>query len=249
MFGEKARLAWKRAGQEWRQYGDRDILSYENHHVVLNSQEMHQEAARKLLARLDALSPGLREKAHKEKIDRLKPAERMALDTPPAKRTPKQFRLASEAEEKLKVTHKEVAMRLEGPKHAEAMDLARKIEEHEQWINSVSRDRAIVNFDYWRLRAEVEQSDQALSARKLIHQGDQAYTKADLGTARAAYEQGLAGWRKVLDDFPKLKDDITTQDDMIDIIKRYRHILNQLDIPFPKHFILQDIINVSKRPL
>ena len=178
VFGEKARLAWKRAGQEWRQYGDRDILSYENHRVVLNSQERNEEESRKLVARLNAMSPGLREKMHKEKHDRLTPAQRKALDTPFTKRTPKQYTLVAEAEEKLKVTHKEVAMRLEGPQHAEAMDIARKIEDLEQKINMVRNDRTIVNFDYWRLRAEVEQSDAALSARKLIHQGDLA--KADL---------------------------------------------------------------------
>ena len=36
---------------------------------------------------------------------------------------------------------------------------------------------------------------------------------------------------------------------MGDIIKRYKHILNQLDVPFPKKFILQDCIDKSKRPL
>ena len=132
-------------------------------------------------------------------------------------------------------------MRLEGAQHTQAMDIARKIEELERKINMVRNDRAIVNFDYWRLRAEVEQSEQALSARKLIEQGNRDYANARLLAARAAYEQGLAAWRKVLDDFPKLKDDTSTIDDLGDIVKRYGRILNQLDLPFPTNFILQDV--------
>ena len=89
VFGEKARLAWKKAGQEWRQYGDRDILSYENHHVVLNSQEMHQEAARKLLARLDALSPGLaREVRTKRKSTASSPPNAWPWTLPPQSEPP-----------------------------------------------------------------------------------------------------------------------------------------------------------------
>ena len=93
----------------------------------------------------------------------------------------------------------------------------------------VSFPRAIVNFDYWRLRAEVEQSDQALSARKMIYQGDRTFHKGDMVAARAAYEQGLAGWRKVpvasqgegfpicawLSQATHLFDEITPGDDLV----------------------------------
>jgi hypothetical protein len=54
-------------------------------------------------------------------------------------------------------------------------------------------------------------------------------------------------WRKVLDKNPSLVPDQTAGDDLMDVIKRYRRILNQLDEPFPQPFILQDVIDQNQK--
>ena len=54
-------------------------------------------------------------------------------------------------------------------------------------------------------------------------------------------------WRKVLDAHPEYVTDQTTGEDLMDMIKRYRRILSQLDEPFPEPFILQDVIDSYKR--
>jgi hypothetical protein len=89
----------------------------------------------------------------------------------------------------------------------------------------------------------MEQTAQALNARKLIHQGDRDFNDGDLLGSQKAYEQGMALWRKALDQFPELIGDRTMGDTLMDVIKRYREILGQLDEPFPKNFILQDVLD------
>ena len=142
------------------------------------------------------------------------------------------------------MTHDEVAKKIANKsKRAEAIKLAKDAADHEQTAVYIRRYREIVNFVYWRLRALVEQSDDAVEARRLIYQGDRALSEGDLVAARDAYRQGLATWRKVLNAHPELIPDQTTGEDLMDAIKRYRRILSQLDEPFPEKFILQDIID------
>ena len=252
-FGEVAKSAWVGAAQQWHRYGTEDIsTSYINEEtqepmvIRLNEEEMHEQAAKKLIAQLDAIQPGLREKIAAQKRDDLTASQREALDTPPEKRTGKQFELAAQAAEAVKVTHDEVA-RQTGPRRKEAIKLAQEAANHERDAMFIHRYREIVNFVYWRLRAEVEQTDEMLAARKLIHQGDQAYAEASLEDARNAYQQGLEGWRKVLDKHPSLIPDQTTADDLLNVIKRYRRVLSQLDEPFPEKFILQDVLDAQQR--
>ena len=92
-----------------------------------------------------------------------------------------------------------------------------------------------MNFVYWRLRGQVEQTDDMLTARKLIHQGDRAYAEGDLDRRPQRLPTGprTAG-AKCSTSTPSLVPDQTTGDDLMDVIKRYRRILSQLDEPFPR---------------
>ncbi len=157
------------------------------------------------------------------------------MKPPPEKRTSEQFQLAYEAEERLQVTHEDVARQIKGPQRAKAKKLAEEATKHEELATYINRYRDTVNFIYWRLRAQVEQTDEALNARKFIYQGDRAFRDGDLTAARTAYEQGFRLWRQVLDKFPALVEDDITGSDLMDFVKQYRKILNQLDEPFPKN--------------
>ena len=109
----------------------------------------------------------------------------------------------------------------------------------------INRERMKVNFDFWRTRARAEQTAECLAARKAIHDGDRAFAKGDLIRARPEYEEGLRGWRKVLDDpeFHALLDDVSLGGDLVDVIRRYQKCLDQDDQDLPDPFILQDVID------
>ena len=256
-FGEVAKEAWLTAANEWDRYGSEEIpTSFKNEKTLepvvirLGEEEMEEKTAKTLVEQLDAIQPGLREKivAGKRAND-LTASQRKALDTPPEKRTGKQFELAAQAEEAIKVTHDEVAHKTISSKHVEAKKLAKEATEHEQTAAYIRLYRNVVNFVYWRLRAQIEQTAELRAARQLVHQGDRAYSEGDLVAARNAYRQGLAGWRHVFDKVPSLVADQTTGEDLMEVIKRYRRILSQLDEPFPEKFILQDVIDARENRL
>jgi len=242
-FGEVARGAWIGAAKEWDRYGSVDIPTSYGVNIRLSEQERFEKIAKELVEKLEALQPGLREKIIQEKRAKLTDAQREALATPLKDRAEDQHKLAAEATEALKVTNELLARRITGPKRKEALELAKEATEAQQRADVIRRYRQVVNYTYWGDRAKIEQENDTLSARKLIYQGDQALAEADLTAARDFYDRGLATWRKVLDRFPVLIEDNTFGSDMIEVIGRYRRILDQLDDPFPKNFILQDVID------
>jgi hypothetical protein len=244
-FGEVARSAWATAAGDWHRYGAKDIAttfsdetSNEPIAVRLNDAELHDENARKLAAQLDAIEPGLRAKIAGERRDALTPSQRAALDTPIAERTGRDFQLAEQAELAVKVTHDDVAKRIKGPERAEAKRLAKEAQREESIAYDTRHYRGIVNFDFWRLLAQVEQTDLMIKTRQLLYQGDRAHADGDLIAAREFYEQGIDGWRRVLEKYPGLVSDQTTQESLENTVTRYRRILNQLDEPFPENFVL-----------
>ena len=149
----------------------------------------------------------------------------------------------------MRVTHEDVARQIKGPQHAKAKKLAEDATSHEETATYISRYRETVNFMYWRLRAQVEQTEEALNARKFIYQGDRAFRDGDPTAARTAYDQGFALWRQVLDKFPAFIEDDITGSDLMDLVKQYERILKQLDEPFPAKFPLQDVVDrYGKKP-
>ncbi|MCE5303649.1 MAG: hypothetical protein LLF97_11145 [Planctomycetaceae bacterium] len=254
-FGEVAKNAWAAAGREWKRYGTEEIpTSWKNEEtqapivIRLGEQEMHEEAARKLVKQMDAMEPGLREKLKAEKRAALSKVQREALETPPEKRTARQVELAAQAEADIDVTHREVARRLsDKTRKAEALKLAKQAAEHEQLAGYINRYRDIVNYTYWRQRAKIEQSDDLLAARQAVHRGDQAYAEGDLVNAKKYYHRGFEGWRKVLDRYPSMVTDEAANEALTDSIKQYRRVLGQLDEPLPDKFILQDVVDAHMR--
>jgi tetratricopeptide (TPR) repeat protein len=117
----------------------------------------------------------------------------------------------------------------------------------------VSRYREIVNFDYWRLRADVEQTDEALTAHELIYRADRDQEEGRLDPAKQNYDQGLAAWRKVLDKFPAAVTNETFGEDLIEVIQRYRKLLDLRDekeerkATYTKDFILHDIVELYEK--
>jgi hypothetical protein len=256
IFGEVAQKAWADASAEWHRYGSEDIPSSFKREdsdepiiLHLNDEEAEGEIAREKAAELDKMQPGLREKMIAEKKAALPAAQRLALDTPPAQRTAEQNRLVLEAEDAIRVGHDEVARRVSGgPERRDAAKkLAKEAEDHEMLAMYTNRYRSTVNFNYWNQHAKTEQGRDLLTARGLIYLGDRAYADGDQVDATSAYTKGLKAWRKVLDDHREYLTDQTTNEDLIDMIRRYRHVLAQDNRTLPEPFILQDVIDVHQK--
>ena len=163
--------------------------------------------------RLDALAPGVRDELEKEKRAKLSPEERTAWDEyrealdkyKKRRRSRKggknekpllQPSVDMDLRDRAEARPDEIARRAPQAHRAEAMKLAKEIENDETLAVYTNRERMKVNFDFWRTRARAEQTAECLAARKAIHDGDQAFAKGDLIRARPEYEKGLRGWRQ-----------------------------------------------------
>jgi hypothetical protein len=255
IFGEVAQKAWADASTDWHRYGGEDIPSsfkWEGSDdpiiLHLNDEEAEQDLAKQKLAELEKMQPGLRDKIIAEKKAALPPAQRLALDTPAAERNGTQFKLAAEAAEAIRVTHDEIARRMPLQKRDAAKRLAKEAMQHEMLALYTNRYRSTVNFNFWRQHAKTEQGKDLRAARQLIYTGDRAYVNGDQADAVTAYREGLQAWRKVLDDHREYLTDQTTNEDLIDMIRRYRRVLAQEENKtLPEPFILQDVIDVHQK--
>ena len=266
-FGQVARRAWQDAENEWHAFGDRLVeTSYDDEatggrlSLQLNRREELFDQAEALKDRLDALAPGARDELESEKRVKLSPENRAAWDKfgQAVDTYKKEKRKGGKTERPVlqpradlgvkslaEARPDEIARRAPQVHRQEAMNLAKEIEHDETLAMYTDRERSKVNFDFWRTRARAEQTAECLAARKVIHDGDEAFAKGDLIRARPEYEAGLRGWRAVLDDpeFHSLLDDPSLGGDLVDVIRRYQKCLYQDDQDLPQPFILQDVID------
>jgi hypothetical protein len=252
VFDEKAQLAWMRATEDWKTFGAKQLPSVplpgrpEVMFVRMNDRDEWVKKAEAAVAQLEQLQPGLREKIRKERYDALTPAEKKLLELPNDKRTTKDWEQIFPIEQKLRVDHETVAFRITGENHAKAQKLAREALDAQRRVTEIESQRNIVNFAYWQRRADVEQTRDALDARRYIYDAEKASADQDLGRARELYVKAFEKWRKVLDNprWPDLKEQEQFGGELVDFVREYRKILEKETPPqpFPKDFILQDIL-------
>jgi len=244
-FGERARRAWQQAAADWFQFGELLIPTAFDVEIRLNDLDRgrnYQAQYEELSRQLRQLAPKEYEQLRRQREALLSDAHRRAMETPESQRTAEQFDLAAEAEQILTITNRQLARRVTGPRRRKALEIAEKADHAMEMSRIIRRYREIVNFEYWRLRADVEQLSETIAAREAIFKGGQAFDDGDLNAARRYYDEGLAGWRKVIDRFPSLLEESIFIEDMMQIVRRYRQLYHQLDEPFPKDFILNDVI-------
>ncbi|MCH2130003.1 MAG: hypothetical protein MK179_12710 [Pirellulaceae bacterium] len=246
VFDEKAMEAWRVANEVWTNYGNREIRTSRDFYIRLNEAEQLEEEVAELLVEFDGLLSGVRNTLTEEKRATLSADELLALDTPVKDRNPDQFRLAREAELKIRVSPVEMAEVTPGPLKDQARWMATEIMDKQQRADFVRRYRQIVNFDYWRTRCEVEQLEQANAAHKHMYRADELYRDAYLQDAKENYELAWIAWAEIYQQYPQLKEEVGAED-VVDAVKRYASLLGQLDAPFPADFKLKEIIQYHDR--
>jgi len=250
VFGEKARVAWREAAREWvEEFGSRELPAGKGDLIRLNDQELHWATIQRLIGEVDKLAPGVRQSIEEGKMRLLTDEQKEALATPVDQLTPQQSELLRAVAPSLQVTATEVARRVTGPDRKKAIEMANQIQESQRLARLISGDRRIVNFEYWRMRAMLEQQPQALAAREAIYKGDQAADRAYLLDAKEHYDAGLAKWRELLDtdEWAFLAREANTVEELTEIIDRYRRLLEKRDEPFPEDFILKDVLDEQNR--
>jgi hypothetical protein len=239
---DKARRAWVLASKEWRDFGRRPIKHVFGDMLVLGEAHRLDEKADELRAQLDAMAPGIRERISAERKAALSPEERELSELPPEGLNSEQAFKRNAIEEKLFVFDRDVAERIarEAPEKSKSIAaVMQELDTTERLRRYTASYKETINFNFWQMRCDYEQTEDAVAARETLHRAHKAAQKANLIEAKADYEAGFAKWRRVVDEFPELKDeDIVFGDHIIKSTKRYRDVLDQLtqtlgdDYPF-----------------
>lgn len=243
----KGQAAWRVAADEWKDFGDLEIEHSTGRVLRLGHEDELAELVEQLEQELEDLAPGLREKMVQEKRDALSDEQRAALDKPIEKRNNDEAQLAYEAEQTIEVSDMEFVERLAKDKpelNKEAGILARKLVDERTNLIYTRRYKNDANYDYWALRAEFEQTDTAVEARRKMFEAKQQFTERQADDeAKRLYEEGFQKWREVLDTYPDLLDpDGVTGDDILVFVVDYRKVLDSLGEEIPDDFVLWDVI-------
>jgi hypothetical protein len=243
---DKARRAWIKAADEWRQFGQTVIEHSFGEKLQLGLQPELEKEVADLNAKLEALLPGVRDTLLKEKRAALTDEERQILEKPENERTADDANKIYEINGKLEITEREVAQRIarEKPENEkEALQLANLLERRELVLQYTKNYKRDANYDYWMTRCEFEQTDNAVAARRLMFEANDAFKKADLITAQKLYKEGFDKWRLVINEFPSILDDeASTGEDILDYVKQYRKVLDQLDERLDDDFPLWEVV-------
>jgi hypothetical protein len=245
-FWDKARRAWQKAGEEWALFGEQVIEHSTGVKLYLGSQKKLEKQVADLRAKLNALLPDAQKKIAAEKRRSLKPEELTLVLTPTAALKPEQVQKRAEIEAKIAVSDRDMAdyiAREQPAKANEALQLASDINREDTQLQYTINYKHDANFDYWQNRADFEQTEDALAARRLMFEGKKAFKEADVATAKQKYQEGFAKWKAVIDKFPMIIDDEqTTGGDIVDFIKGYRRVLDQFDERLGDDFPLWNVI-------
>ena len=243
----KGQAAWTIAADDWRDFGDRWIEHSTGRRLQLGHEDELGQAIDAKVKELDALGAQLRDEIAKEKREALTAEQKAALAKPRADRSQEEAELAYATEQSLEVTDQELVERLAevNPEvRKQASLLAAWIADKRVDFIYTQRYKNDANYDYWELRAEFEQKDAAVDARRHMFNGKKAFAD-DQNTeeAKSQYEQGFKKWREVLDTYPDLQDpDGTTGDDLMIFVTDYRKVLRSVGEEIPDDFPLWDII-------
>lgn len=243
---ERARGAWGTAEKEWIEFGNREMEHSTGVRLRFNEVDKLEEEIEAQYEAMKAIAPESAEKLYQERYDALDEATKQALSVPEDERS---------IEEKIRVSNSRRTMEIPAFDYAErigednpelkreALLLAAEIKALEKRKSYTESYKETANYDYWKVRAEFEQTSEAIAARDYIFRGDQAFRNAEPFQAKELYEKGFEKWEEVLNEFPVLRDEEgTTGDDLLYDIIAYRKILEQLDEEIPDDFPLWDII-------
>lgn len=243
-FFQRAQIAWQKAADEWFAYGNRELPAVAGYNIRLNDMESLRERVDKLRKEIDELAPGVRDKVRSDKAGKLSAEMKAALDKPADQRSQEEMGYAYQAELEIQVSDREVLEAAPRDAKPQLRNLVDQIEVDSAVAESISRNRQIVNFEYWRTRCLAEKTDAAQSAHKDVYDADRLFAAGEkLSEARELYERSWDSWAQVFKDHPALMDNAEAQD-LIESIGRYRDLLGQLDEKFPADFKLDKLLDL-----
>lgn len=241
VHGQTAQRAWEEARRAWEEFGKRPIPTSYGYVIRLGERDKVKEETTRLRKLFDEMTPGIREQVRKDKIAKLPQEQQDALNAPEEELDEETMMTRFAADMAARPSPKEIAERAPEDVREKAVKLAARLEDQELLLQRINHYRGIINYDYWQIRCDAERTKTAVDARECLYQAKKQRELLELGEARKLYERAWKLWREVYDKYPRLKDDVESEE-VVKAIKSYRRMLQALDEDLPKDFILRDIL-------
>ncbi len=234
VLDDRAQFSWSRAGNQWREYGNRDLMTTWGHTIKLKGDAAAIAAAAQARSEFLAVTGPTRDKLLAKIREKLNAPEQALFDIPTERRTTEQQALLFGLNIPLEPTALEIAEACPKEVREKALELATKLKNADEFISHLNSYRQQVNYEYWETRAQSEQHPTTLAARQQMYAGDKLLQEAKLDEALIQYDKAWVNWAKVFRRFPSLiADDVSG--DIMKSIRRYKRIL---DADLPKDFPL-----------
>ena len=254
VFGQLAKRAWQEGSRLWNDYGTREMRSTDEFMIRLVDLKKWEDEEQRLRGELEAMNPGLQQRMKDEAVAALTSEQRAIWESPPANPTPEESALQSQVFDATDITVDDLAARIakdEPDSAAEARRLATRIDEAHRRASLIESNRDVANYEYWRIRCDLEQTPEALDARRASHEAKRQFEdEGDLLGAKGLYERSFDAWAKALAQFPELPPDSTTGSDLVDVVEEYVRVLEQLELSLSDEevadrFPLWDIVKAN----
>jgi len=256
---DKTKAAWANADKAFQEYSfNREFLTPNLRVVKVGEMEqLLKESFEKQNALLE-LVPGERQKLFDEKLNEIADDKlKEILKKPVKERTGEENTAVRDKARELRISWQDLANRApEGEKRTKAKLLATEITQLEERIQEIDHLRSPLNYNYWRVLIEAEKNEQAYLAHKTTFEAQELFRKGKLYESARKFEEAFCHWRWVLNNYPYLRNDSVTYDDIHEYIKKYREALTRGQPGFlndhPNHFEtfpLWDIVAIVEREI
>ncbi|MEM8734551.1 MAG: hypothetical protein AAGG44_10040, partial [Planctomycetota bacterium] len=236
----EARFAWRRAGDGWRRFGERSILTSFGDTIYLTEIEQANVDYKEATEAFVEYSSETYQRLMKEREATLTPEEAEAVALPYEERTFDQVLSAELALQKLAIDPQEVARELPADLRVDGMQKAKQLVAMRDKIQHIEIYRNQINFAYWEQRCLAEQEDSAIAARTNMYEADELLENGLLDEAFEKYETAFENWDKLFNTHPAMMIDDAAEE-VAFAVERYRRLLDVPTLPddFPLNKFLQ----------
>ncbi len=115
---------------------------------------------------------------------------------------------------------------------------------YEEQIREIQLLRDPLNYNYWRTLIDAEKTTANLKAHEGLILAKYYSSRGRMLEAAKAYEAAFCHWREVLNDYPLLRRDSITADELYEYVKEYKKIIAR---DLPEDFPLSDVVLIMEQ--
>ena len=261
---------WRRADEEWQEYGKEEISNTLGLVVSMESMAKYEsdiDVQRKIL---DTMAPeGTRAEMMKDLMQQadLTEDQKAVMQLAPDERTDEQNVLARRITDFLSNMAGNIdrAIALEAPEEnaTDAEKAVLRIVELQNQILTIDKNSNTINYRYWRARNKAESSELTISARQALYDAKQMWrqsiyddeydfdykTKKKTVTKQGAislYLSAFSKWQSVFDEYPELTDGLLA-DQLKESVDTYYDMLKVTNREWPENFPMQQFVDFRSK--